>query len=68
MFHYLDSSGSGALSQEDFYRVYDAVMLSWEPQFAQTPWFHTAWPPLQSVLQRMHDLVHWRHFEIVICN
>lgn len=66
MFHYLDSSGSGALSQEDFFRVYDAVMLSWEPQFAHTPWFHTAWAPLQSVLQRTHDLVHWKHFEIVV--
>ncbi|KAJ1524179.1 hypothetical protein ONE63_010705 [Megalurothrips usitatus] len=66
MFHYLDRSGCGVLSQEDFFRVFDAVMLSWEPQFANIPWFHTAWPPLQSVLQKMHDLVHWKHFEVVV--
>ncbi|XP_026277239.1 two pore calcium channel protein 1 [Frankliniella occidentalis] len=66
MFHYLDQSGTGALSQDDFFRVYDAVTLTWEPQFAHIPWFHTAWPPLQNVLQKTHDLVHWKHFELVI--
>ena len=67
MFHYLDPNGVGALTQEDFYRIYDAVMLSWEPQFSHIPWFHTAWPPLQSILQRTHDLVHWKHFELLMC-
>ncbi|XP_046979764.1 two pore channel protein 1-like [Schistocerca americana] len=73
MFKYLNSSGSGTLSLEEFYSVYDAVLLCWEPQFSQAPWFHTSWAPLQNLCQLIHDLVLWKYFEhiiygLIICN
>jgi len=66
MFRYLDRSSEGTLSEEDFDHVYDAVMLSWEPQSSSAPWFRTAWEPLQRVLQVTHDIMQWKRMEDII--
>ncbi|XP_063218915.1 two pore calcium channel protein 1-like isoform X2 [Bacillus rossius redtenbacheri] len=73
MFKELNVSGSGSLSLEEFYSVYDAALLRWEPQFSHIPWFHTTWPPLQKLCQLAHDAVNWQYFEpcvyvITLCN
>jgi two pore calcium channel protein 1 len=67
MFKELNASGSGSLSLEEFYSVYDAAMLKWEAQFSQTPWFHTTWTPLQTFCQFTHDFVTWKYFEYIVC-
>jgi len=67
MFKELNTSGSGSLSLEEFYSVYDAVMLKWEAQFSQIPWFHTTWAPLQTFCQFTHDFVTWKYFDYIVC-
>jgi hypothetical protein len=67
MFKELNPTGSGLLSVEEFYSVYDAVMLKWEAQFSQIPWFHTTWSPLQTFCQFTHDFVTWKYFEYIVC-
>jgi len=67
MFKELNASGSGSLSLEEFYSLYDAVMLKWEAQFSQIPWFHTTWAPLQTFCQFTHDFVTWKYFDYIVC-
>lgn len=67
MFKYLNTSNTGVLSLDEFCQVYDAVAITWEVQYADIPWFHSAWMPLQQLCQLMHNLVMWTHFETVVC-
>lgn len=67
MFKQLNSSGSGGISLDEFYSIYDANMLRWEAQFSQIPWFHHTWEPLQLICRYSHVVVTWPYFEHIIC-
>lgn len=66
MFKQLNRSNTGYLSLEEFVNVYDAVSIRWEAQYAQIPWFHSAWMPLQKFCQLMHNIISWKHFENLV--
>lgn len=67
IFKYLNSSNSGILSKEEFNKTYDAVILHWEPQYANIPWYHSAWMPLQNVCQMAHTIISLKYFEYFFC-
>ncbi|XP_054279606.1 two pore calcium channel protein 1-like isoform X2 [Macrosteles quadrilineatus] len=67
MFKQLNTSNSGAITLDEFCSVYDAVSIDWEVQYANIPWFHSAWMPLQRFCQLMHNVVMWTHFETIVC-
>ncbi|XP_014213828.1 two pore calcium channel protein 1-like isoform X2 [Copidosoma floridanum] len=66
MFRYLNISGSRFLTSDEFLNVYDATVLTWDPQYSSVPWYHMAWPPLQILCQGAHAAINWRYFESLI--
>ena len=67
MFRYLNVSGTGTLTSDEFLNVYDATVLTWEPQYSSIPWYHMAWPPLQILCQAAHAAISWTYFESLVC-
>lgn len=67
IYKYLNSSNSGILSKEEFTKIYDAVILHWEPQYANIPWYHSAWMPMQNVCQMAHTIISLKYFEYFFC-
>ncbi|XP_065205585.1 two pore calcium channel protein 1-like [Planococcus citri] len=63
IFKYLNSCNTGILTKDEFNKIYDAVILRWEPQYANIPWYHSAWMPLQNVCQMAHTIISLRYFE-----
>ncbi|OXU24398.1 hypothetical protein TSAR_012887 [Trichomalopsis sarcophagae] len=66
MFRYLNISGSGALTCDEFLNIYDATVLRWEPQYSSVPWYHMTWPPLQILCQGAHAAISWAYFETLV--
>ncbi|XP_011497956.1 PREDICTED: two pore calcium channel protein 1-like isoform X3 [Ceratosolen solmsi marchali] len=66
MFRYLNISGNGVLSSDEFLNVYDATVLTWEPQYSSVPWYHMTWPPLQIFCQGAHAAIAWPYFETLV--
>lgn len=67
MFKQLNSSGNGALSEEEFLNVYDAVNLKWHLKEPSDPWFSVAWPPLKAFCRHARAFVTWKYFEHIVC-
>lgn len=67
MFRYLNTSGSGSLTIEEFYGVYDAVMMTWQPQVLDTPWYFTASPTIQKICQSANTIISWPYFDHIFC-
>uniref|UniRef100_A0A8D8TKZ2 Two pore calcium channel protein 1 n=2 Tax=Cacopsylla melanoneura TaxID=428564 RepID=A0A8D8TKZ2_9HEMI len=73
MFAYLNTSRSGSLSMNEMYRVYDAVMMTWQPQYSHIPWYHNTHESIQTVCTRLHEAINWPYFEhivyaLIMCN
>lgn len=68
MFRYLNTSGSGSLTIEEFYGIYDAVMMTWQPQALDTPWYFTASPTVQKICQTANSIISWPYFDHIFCN
>ncbi|XP_072156093.1 two pore channel protein 1 isoform X2 [Bemisia tabaci] len=66
MYKYLNTSRTGVLTMDEFYNVYDAVLLNWEAQYSNIPWYHSAWMPLQSLCQLCLNVVRWNYFEHIV--
>ncbi|XP_076547770.1 two pore segment channel 1 isoform X1 [Osmia lignaria lignaria] len=66
MFRYLNTSGSGVLSSEEFLNIYDTIMLQWEPQYSAVPWYHSTSQPLQILCTGAHAAIRWTYFEILM--
>ncbi|XP_043481465.1 two pore calcium channel protein 1-like isoform X1 [Leptopilina heterotoma] len=66
MFKLMNTSGVGYLSIEEFFSVYDVTVLSWEPQYSSTPWYHTAWKPLQFLCKGANLAISWKYFDTLI--
>ncbi|KAL1454257.1 hypothetical protein WDU94_010530, partial [Cyamophila willieti] len=66
MFAYLNTSRSGALSMNEMYRVYDAVMMTWQPQYSHIPWYHNTHEMVQTVCTRLHEAINWPYFEHIV--
>lgn len=63
MFRYLNTSGTGSLTIEEFYGIYDAVMMTWQPQALDTPWYFTASPTVQRICQTANSIISWPYFD-----
>lgn len=68
MFRYLNTSGTGSLTIEEFYGIYDAVMMTWQPQVLDTPWYFTASPTVQKICQTANSIISWPYFDHIFCN
>lgn len=67
MFRYLNISGNGVITSDEFLNIYDATTLTWEPQYTNVPWYHMAWSPLQFLCQGANAAISWRYFESIVC-
>lgn len=67
IFRQLNASGTGALTQEEFFGIYDAVTLKWHVKDPPDPWFSAAWPPLRSLCRIARLAVTWDYFEYIVC-
>jgi len=67
MFRYLNTSGTGSLTIEEFYGIYDAVMMTWQPQALDTPWYFTASPTVQRICQTANSIISWPYFDHIFC-
>lgn len=67
VFRQLNQSNSGALTQEEFLNIYDAVTLKWHIKDPPDPWFSAAWPPLRTLCRAARTAVSWEYFEYVVC-
>ncbi|XP_012232885.1 two pore calcium channel protein 1-like isoform X2 [Linepithema humile] len=66
MFCHMNTSGTGALSSEEFFSIYDATMLQWDLQYSTIPWYRTAWSPLQMFCMGAHTFINWPYFETLV--
>lgn len=66
MFAYLNKSHTGYLTMEEMYGVYDAVMMTWQPQYSHIPWYHNTMESVQTVCTHLHELINWTYFEHVV--
>ena len=67
MFRYLNISGNGCLTSDEFLNVYDATVLTWELQYSNIPWYNMSWKPLQFLCQGANAVITWPYFETLIC-
>lgn len=67
MFRYLNTSASGSLTLEEFYGIYDSVMMTWQPQAIDTPWYFTASPTVQKICQIANSIISWSYFDHIFC-
>lgn len=68
IFRQLNQSNTGALTQDEFLNIYDAVTLRWRLKDPPDPWFSAAWPPLRAFCRMARTIVTWEYFEYIICN
>lgn len=66
IFRHLNAAENGALTEEEFFGVYDAVSLKWQLKDPPDPWFSAAWPPLRTLCRTARRLVTWKHFEHIV--
>ncbi|XP_017772430.1 PREDICTED: two pore calcium channel protein 1-like isoform X2 [Nicrophorus vespilloides] len=66
IFRQLNASGSGSLTSEEFFGIYDAASLRWHLKDPPDPWFNAAWPPLRFVCRAARALVLWKYFEHIV--
>lgn len=67
MYQHLNASGSGVLSAEEFLNIYDTIILQWEPQYSNVPWYHSTSRPLQILCTGAHAAIRWPYFETLMC-
>ena len=67
MFKLLNMSGTGQISQDEFYEVYDATLYYWNVPRLEKDWFHAAWPPLRDALKTLQRAVTSKWFEYTVC-
>lgn len=67
MFCHMNTSGSGALSSEEFSSIYDAITLQWDLQYSTIPWYRAAWWPLRMLCTGAHAAIKWPYFETLVC-
>lgn len=67
MFRYLNTSGTGSLTIEEFYGIYDSVMMTWQPQALDTPWYFTASPTVQTICKTANSIISWPYFDHIFC-
>lgn len=63
IFKYLNSNNNGHLDVDEFYKLYDAAIMKWHPQYANIPWYHNVCLPLQNVCQFAYNLISNDYFE-----
>lgn len=67
MFKTLDVDGSGYLTMDEFYKVYEVSELSWKRRHTGTPWYITNTSGYTSkIFSRIFDAVHHKYFEGLI--
>ncbi|XP_045469112.1 two pore channel protein 1-like [Harmonia axyridis] len=66
MFHLLNISGTGSLTEDEFLHIYDALSVKWRLREPLDPWFSSAWPPLRVFYNISRRIVMWKYFEHII--
>ncbi|XP_044763143.1 two pore calcium channel protein 1-like [Coccinella septempunctata] len=66
MFHLLNVSGTGSLTQDEFLNIYDALSVKWRLREPLDPWFSSAWPPLRAFYRLARSIVMWQYFEYIV--
>jgi two pore calcium channel protein 1 len=67
IFRQLNTSGTGALTEDEFLGIYDAITLRWRLKDPPDPWFSAAWPPLRMFCRAARTVVTWEYFEHIVC-
>lgn len=68
MFRLLNASGSGCVTLNEFYRVYDVVDMKWRKRENSPDWFDSCDLSIVSSLARQtYRLVTWKFFEYFVC-
>lgn len=67
IFRQLNHSGTGALTEDEFLEIYDAVTLRWRLKDPPDPWFSAAWSPLRLLCRTARTVVTWEYFEYLVC-
>lgn len=64
MFKTLDVDGSGYLTMDEFYKVYEVSELNWKRKHSDTPWYIANTSGFTSkIFSRIYDAVHHKYFE-----
>ncbi|XP_014225608.1 two pore calcium channel protein 1-like isoform X2 [Trichogramma pretiosum] len=66
MFRYLNTSGSGYLTSDEFLNIYDATVLKWDLHYTSIPWYKMVWKPMQILCQSAHTIVNWSYYESLV--
>ncbi|CAB0035202.1 unnamed protein product [Trichogramma brassicae] len=66
MFRYLNTSGSGYLTSDEFLNIYDATVLKWDLHYTSIPWYKMVWKPMQILCQSAHTIVNWPYYESLV--
>ncbi|GFS20547.1 two pore calcium channel protein 1-like [Elysia marginata] len=66
MFKSLNSSKSGTLSNEEFFRVYDVVRLKWKLKSEADLWSSDFPQPFRSLFKGLHCFATWKYFDYFI--
>ncbi|XP_068901999.1 two pore calcium channel protein 1-like isoform X3 [Tenebrio molitor] len=66
IFRQLNTSGTGALTEDEFLGIYDAITLRWRLKDPPDPWFSAAWPPLRMFCRAARTVVTWEYFEHIV--
>ncbi|KAL3272233.1 hypothetical protein HHI36_022716 [Cryptolaemus montrouzieri] len=66
MFHLLNVSGTGSLTQDEFLNIYDALTVKWRLRESLDPWYLSAWPPLRAFYKLSRAVITWKYFEYVV--
>jgi len=67
IFKLINKSGSGYLSVDEFYDIYDACQYTWNIGRSPTEWYHDMKPAIRTCLGFLNRVVTNRFFEYFIC-
>ena len=67
VFKLLNQSGSGQISLDEFYEVYDATLFRWNVPRLEKDWFSDLWRPVRDVLKTVQKAVTSKWFEYTVC-
>lgn len=67
VFKLLNQSGSGQISLDEFYEVYDATLYCWNVPRLEKDWFDDLWHPMRDLLKTIQKAVTSKWFEYTVC-
>ena len=67
VFKLLNQSGSGQISLDEFYEVYDATLYCWNVPRLEKDWFDDVWHPIRDLLKTIQKAVTSKWFEYTVC-